>query len=368
MQSNIFRLSDIEDKNIITVSKGKQLPKEERGVGDIVVIGAGKKSPYKTSIPNYGVDTITISSSGAYAGYISKHNYPIWASDCTVIEVADEKELDKNYFYLFLLSKQQLIYSFQSGAGQPHVYWKNVKNIEIPLPALPKQKAIAQKLDLAQKLITLRKESIEKLDVLAKSVFVEMFGDPVENPMGWEVVKLSHYGILARGKSSHRPRNAPELYDGIYPFIQTGDVSNGNNIYLSEYKQTYSELGIKQSRLFKKGTIAIAIAANIGNAKILNIDCYFPDSVVGFNTECPEFSLFLLSYYKDTLDRRATKTAQKNINLQILNDLDVIKIPIPLQNKFAQTIQQIETQKALYEKELVKLQESFDGLLAESFA
>jgi len=114
------------------------------------------------------------------------------ASDCTVLKVNNEKLLNRNYLYLFLISKQQLIYSFQVGAGQPHVYWSNVKNIEISLPPLSKQKAISQKLDLAQNLIDLRKESITKLDDLSKSVFVEMFGDPVENEMGWEVVKLEN--------------------------------------------------------------------------------------------------------------------------------------------------------------------------------
>jgi type I restriction enzyme S subunit len=362
------KLEDLEQQNFIKVSKGKQLPKEDKGLGDFVVIGAGKKSPYTAPRANYEPTTITISSSGAYAGYVSFHDYPIWASDCTVVKISDNTKIDINYLYLFLLSKQQLIYSFQTGAGQPHVYWKNVKKVELQLPILEEQKAIAQKLDKAQELIELRKSSIKKLDELSKALFVDMFGDPVENEMGWEVVKLSHYGTLARGKSSHRPRNAPQLYNGKYPFIQTGDVSNGNNIYLSKYKQTYSELGIQQSRLFKKGIIAIAIAANIGNAKILNLDCYFPDSLVGFDTECPEFSLFLLEFYEKILDNRATKTAQKNINLKILNDLDVIKINLPLQQKFAKTIEKIEAQKALYEEELKGFENLFASLLSESFA
>ncbi len=274
------------------------------------------------------------------------------------------------FYNLFYLYKTRIVLNFQNKTtGISNLKLDRYLNtINIDSPPFPQQKAIAQKLDKAQELIELRKSSIKKLDELSKALFVDMFGDPVENEMGWEVVKLSHYGTLARGKSSHRPRNAPQLYNGKYPFIQTGDVSNGNNIYLSKYKQTYSELGIQQSRLFKKGIIAIAIAANIGNAKILNLDCYFPDSLVGFDTECPEFSLFLLEFYEKILDNRATKTAQKNINLKILNDLDVIKINLPLQQKFAKTIEKIEAQKALYEEELKGFENLFASLLSESFA
>lgn len=279
----------------------------------------------------------------------------------------DNLSNDVNLQYLYYQLCQYNFHKIITGTAQPQITRQSLNKLVITVAPLTQQKKIAHTLDKAKELIELRKKSIEKLDALAKSLFVDMFGDPVENSMGWEITKLSTYGTLARGKSSHRPRNAPELYGGSYPFIQTGDVSNGNNIYLSQYKQTYSELGIQQSRLFKKGVIAIAIAANIGNAKILSLDCYFPDSVVGFETDCSEFSLFLLSFYKEQLDSRATKTAQKNINLKILNDLDVIDVPLPLQQKFAKTIQKIESQKSLYEKELAKLEENFEALLAKSF-
>ena len=235
--------------------------------------------------------------------------------------IIPNEKIDSKYLMYQILKKREYLNHIANAPVVPIVNKSTFEKVEIFLLPLTEQKTIAKTLDKAKELIELRKASIEKLDELSKSVFIDMFGDPMENPMGWEVVKLSNYGVLARGKSSHRPRNAPELYDGSYPFIQTGDVSNGNNIYLSEYKQTYSELGIQQSKLFKKGVVAIAIAANIGNAKILNLDCYFPDSVVGFSTSCPEFTLFLLGFYRDILDSRATKTAQKNINLKIRSSI-----------------------------------------------
>ena len=115
-----------------------------------------------------------------------------------------------------------------------------------------------------------------------RSAFLEMFGDPVTNPKGWPLIKFSEIGELDRGKSQHRPRNAPELLGGPYPLIQTGDVANSGG-YIRSYKSTYSEIGLKQSRMWPKGTLCITIAANIAKTGILTFDACFPDSVVGFS-------------------------------------------------------------------------------------
>ena len=99
--------------------------------------------------------------------------------------------------------------------------------------------------------------------------------------MTWQKVKLSDIGSISRGRSKHRPRNAPELYGGEYPFIQTADVKNAD-LYLTTYTQTYNETGLAQSKLWSKGTMCITIAANIADTCILGIDACFPDSIIGF--------------------------------------------------------------------------------------
>src|ERR1043165_927970 len=100
-------------------------------------------------------------------------------------------------------------------------------------------------------------------------------------PDGWRMVKLSDLGEVNRGRSRHRPRNAPHLYGGPYPFIQTGDIANCDN-YIKEHHQTYSEDGLKQSKVWPAGTLCITIAANIAKTGILTYPACFPDSVVGF--------------------------------------------------------------------------------------
>ncbi len=171
-----------------------------------------------------------------------------------------------------------------------------------------------------------------------------MFGDPVANPMAWEKVPLSSFGKLDRGKSKHRPRNAPHLYGAAYPFVQTGDVANSQS-YILFCSQYYSEEGLKQSKLWPAGTLCITIAANIAKTAILTFDACFPDSVVEFtvNQESKiDFVHHWFSFVQRTLEETAPESAQKNINLEILRDLVIIAPPLPLQEKFAEIVQKFE--------------------------
>jgi len=117
----------------------------------------------------------------------------------------------------------------------------------------------------------------------------------------WVKVKLQDLGVVKRGKSKHRPRNAPFLYGGKYPFVQTSDIKNAN-LYITEYTQTYSEEGLKQSKLWDEGTLCITIAANIAESAILKFKSCFPDSIVAFTpykeSSDVRFVKYLLDYYK----------------------------------------------------------------------
>lgn len=99
--------------------------------------------------------------------------------------------------------------------------------------------------------------------------------------MKWEYETLDKLGTVTRGKSKHRPRNDKILFGGKYPFVQTADIKSAG-LYLTEYTETYNERGLKQSKLWKAGTLCITIAANIADTAILGIDACFPDSIMGF--------------------------------------------------------------------------------------
>ena len=157
----------------------------------------------------------------------------------------------------------------------------------------------------------------------------------------WEKYKFNELGTLERGRSKHRPRNDPKLFGGKYPFIQTGDVAR-SGMYITEHTQTLSEVGAEQSKLFPKGTLCITIAANIGDVSILTYDCCFPDSVVGFTPNertLSEYIYYLMSTLQREIEANAPATAQKNINLRILNDL---LLDIPSVAEQTQIVNQVE--------------------------
>jgi type I restriction enzyme S subunit len=153
--------------------------------------------------------------------------------------------------------------------------------------------------------------------------------DLPELPEGWVWATLSQAGWLDRGRSKHRPRNAPHLYGGQYPFVQTGEIRHSDT-FISSAEATYSEAGLAQSRLWPIGTMCITIAANIGKTAILSIEACFPDSIVGFLSGADEVSIRYVEYFmrsvQQKLEDEAPATAQKNINLEILSK---VRIPIP---------------------------------------
>jgi type I restriction enzyme S subunit len=150
-----------------------------------------------------------------------------------------------------------------------------------------------------------------------------------ELPEGWVWATLSQVGWLDRGRSKHRPRNAPHLYGGPYPFVQTGDIRHADT-FLSDVEATYSEAGLAQSRLWPAGTICITIAANIGKTAILSMEACFPDSIVGFLSGSEGVSIRYVEYFMRSVQQKleddAPATAQKNINLEILGK---VTIPVP---------------------------------------
>lgn len=283
-------------------------------------------------------------------------------------KIINEDILERNYLYYALQTINYKKVAEKAVKGST-LNKAKLKKIMIPLPSFQAQQKIADTLDLASEIIEKRKEQIAEMDKLIQSVFYEMFGDPVTNSKTWKKKKLSEMGIIARGKSKHRPRNAPELLGGNYPLIQTGDVAN-SGIFIKEYKSTYSELGLMQSKMWDRGTLCITIAANIAKTGILSFDACFPDSIVGMICNENTNEIFMqvwFSFFQQILEKNAPESAQKNINLQILGGLEVICPPIKMQNKFASIVEEIESQKKAMEESLDEMENNFNALMQKSF-
>ena len=161
-------------------------------------------------------------------------------------------------------------------------------------------------------------------------------------PHGWAWAGLSELGEYGRGRSTHRPRNDPRLFGGPYPLVQTGDVREANG-FIRKFEQTYSEAGLRQSRLWPTGTLCITIAANIADTAILTFPACFPDSVVGFVAEkrpqLVRFVEYFLRTVQDELRRIAPATAQKNINLAML---DRVRVSVPPENELRRIVDTLD--------------------------
>lgn len=190
-------------------------------------------------------------------------------------------------------------------------------------------------------------------------VSVPADGQPYDLPMGWAWARFSELGDFGRGKSKHRPRNDPRLFSpGIYPLIQTGEVSRADQ-YIEEVHSRYSEVGLVQSKLWPKGTLCITIAANIADSAILTFDACFPDSVVGFvPAEIIGDARYFLSFMKTARQRLidfAPATAQKNINLEVLNN---VLIPLPPLKEMHRIVARVEQLRGLCAELRERLQQS----------
>lgn len=283
--------------------------------------------------------------------------------------IPERKICDPRYVAYAIQNLQPKMQSTANAAVVPILNKTQFSNLEVPLLPVGEQKQIACNLNKIDKLISLRKQQLAKLDELVKARFVEMFGDPVKNTMDWKIKPLSELGELNRGVSKARPRNSPELLGGPYPLIQTGEVANAKT-YITSFNSTYSEKGLAQSKMWPKGTLCITIAANIAQTSILTFDACFPDSVVGFISRNMTNELFIhywFSFFQKILDEQAPQVAQKNINLKILSELNVIVPPPSIQNRFAAFVERVDQQKQTVQQSLEKLELMKKALMQEYF-
>lgn len=185
-----------------------------------------------------------------------------------------------------------------------------------------------------------------------------------------KIVKITDLGTVNRGKSKHRPRNDSILYGGEYPFIQTGDVKKAN-LHLVDYTQTYNDVGLKQSKLWKKGTLCFTIAANIADSAILGMDACFPDSIVGFlpyeNVSDTTYVKYLFDELKLYFQQISKGTTQDNLSL---DKICRVKLRVPdydTQVKVASILSTYDTAIENNNKRIRLLEQLAENLYKEWF-
>jgi type I restriction enzyme, S subunit len=186
----------------------------------------------------------------------------------------------------------------------------------------------------------------------------------------WKEYKLKDLGLLQRGRSRHRPRYAFHLYGGKYPFIQTGQIREASK-YITKYEQTYSEEGLKQSKLWPKGTLCITIAANIAELAILDFDACFPDSVLGFIPDKKiadlDFIFYTLTHFQRELKHIGEGSVQDNINLGTFEDLLFPIPPLPEQTAIASVLSSLDDKIDLLHRQNATLEKMAETLFRQWF-
>ena len=256
---------------------------------------------------------------------------------------------------------KKVFYGLGSGLRQ-NLQWDDFKYLPCLIPPPEDQIAIVRYLDDAdqrireyvnakERLIALLEEERQAVihqavtrgldpNVKLKPSGVEWMGDVPEH---WEIQQLKQKSRIFRGRFSHRPRNDASLYDGPYPFIQTGDIARAGK-WITTYEQTLNDRGLAVSQMFPRGTLVMTIAANIGDAAILDLDACFPDSVVGFTPSHNvdrDYLYNLFQSMKTEFLRVAPVNTQGNLNVDRIGATIVAFPPLAEQTAIAAHLNQL---------------------------
>ena len=187
----------------------------------------------------------------------------------------------------------------------------------------------------------------------------------------WKTMKLSDLGEFARGKSTHRPRNDKNLFEGGgYPLVQTGEIKEAN-LYITHHTQEYGEFGLQQSKLWDAETLCITIAANIAETALLAYPMCFPDSVVGFKAykevSSEKFMYYVFDFIRNSIQNAASGSTQDNINIDYLTSLD-FKVPDKIaQDKMVELLSAIDEKILMNSKINDNLEQQAQAIYHERF-
>ena len=295
---------------------------------------------------------------------------------CKGLVAKTTNEICSEFYCYYLLKMKHYLQSLSGGSTFKELSKGMLERFYVPFLSFKEQLRIVEVLSVVDLAIQKTDEIIAKTERLKRGLMQTLLTKGIghkkfkETPIGkipktWQVMRLKEVATVQRGKFAHRPRNDPRFYGGKIPFIQTGDIARASGI-IKEYSQTLNEEGLKISKLFKKGTIVISIAGNIGDVGILGFDACFPDSVVGIsvgNKINKLFLMYLLQYFKHELSGKAPRSTQKNINLQILESLKIPVPPLSEQEKIAKILFTIDKKLQIENENKKKLENIKRGLM-----
>ncbi len=261
---------------------------------------------------------------------------------------------------------------FCSGAIQPAITNGGIEKLLIPFPPLDDQIRIAHLLGKVDGLITQRRQHLQQLDDLLKSVFLEMFGDPVRNEKGWDKPELKAFGKISTGNTP--PRNDPANYDGDFiEWIKTDNIT-GDAVFVTPATERLSEVGARKARTVTNGALLVACIAgsveSIGRAALTDRTVSFNQQINAIQHGKDVNPLYLYGLFKLSrayIQSHATKGMKKILTKGDFEKITMIKPPFEIQNQFAVIVEKVEGIKSRYQHSLTDLETLYGALSQQAF-
>ena len=278
------------------------------------------------------------------------------------------------YFYYFL--KQLKMQNLAETTTVPSVKKSTLENVIINIPPLQNQLHIENILNTVSNIISNYQKELTQLDLLTQSLFVEMFGDTVINPLGWEEHKLEEYIDFltsgSRGWAKYFVNEENEL------FLTIKNVKN-NKIVLDDIQYIKAPKNKEAERTkVKCGDLLISITADLGRTGVIDKDissrgAYINQHLSLVRLDQNRINPQYISYYLET-DAGKRQFCSKNqngvkagLNFDAIKSLNIIVPPIELQDDFVKNIYFIDKHKSVVQKSLDETQLLFDSLMQKYF-
>lgn len=295
------------------------------------------------------------------------------STDCLVAQPKNDASLHIPYFYYFFSkNNMRILQDGFKGAGLKHISRKYIDKIKIPLPPLKTQHRIAAILDDAAALRDKTAQLLTEYDLLAQSIFLEMFGDPSLNSKNWEIKKL----VEVCTKITDGTHQGPKFRTEGIPFLLVSNIVENEIVFeTKKYIDDEEYNKLTKNTKIEVGDILYTSVGSYGNPAIVKDErkfC-FQRHIAHLKVNSNMINVvFLHAMMKSPLikrqaDRFAIGVAQKTLNLKTIREFDIFYPPTKLQNQFAEKIALIEQQKALAKQELQESQDLFNCLLQKAF-
>ena len=288
--------------------------------------------------------------------------------------IPDEKVVSKKYLYWYLNSQyfQRFISNVGSRAAQAGFNKNDLGAAQIPLVDKERQEEICEVLEKANKLISLRKQQLAKLDELIKARFVEMFGDPVSNPLHWKKVKLSELADIKIGPFGSL-LHKEDYVTGGHPLVNPSHIINGkiivdNDLTLTEGK--YFELSAYR---LKKNDVVLGRRGEMGRCAVVDEDgllCGTGSLLIRTNgTVTADYIQKIISFptFKKTIEDMAVGQTMPNLNVPIVSNFMIIVPPLSVQKDYYDFVECVDQQKQTVQQSLDRLELMKKAMMQEYF-